>query len=132
MSERIINAKIRKDMITFDQFWKVLYDHGASRYHQSECFDLWNTLDITQQAQLHAAICTKIRERRFVDYNPLRAMRDNIRQLTTQQPASQPTNYNGRRTPDEPCVIAIYNGAGGVYTLREAKAFNMTIKSHLS
>lgn len=43
-----------------------------------------------------------------------------------------PTNYNGHRPPNEPCVIAIYKGAGGVYTLREALAFNMIIKSHLS
>ena len=116
-------------MITFDQFWQALYDHGASLYHRGECFDLWNTLTLMQRQQLHNIITTKIRERRFVDYNPMRAMRDNLRQLTTQQAPAQPTNYNGARSlPSEPLVRAIYNGTGGIYTRREAELFEMDIK----
>ena len=44
-------------------------------------------------------------------------------------PEPQPTNYNGARSfPQEPLVRAIYNGAGGIYTRREAELFNMDIK----
>ena len=67
-------------MLTFDLFWQQLYDHGASLYHKHDCFDLWATLTPNQQQQLHDTIAAKLRDRRFVDYNPLRAMRDNLRQ----------------------------------------------------
>ena len=40
-----------------------------------------------------------------------------------------PTNYNGPRSlPKEPLVRAVYNGAGGIYTRREALLFHMDIK----
>ena len=41
-------------------------------------------------------------------------------------PDPTPHNYNGQIFPDEPMVIAKYNGVGGVFTRREAELFGMT------
>ena len=121
-------------MITFDQFWQALYNHGATLYHKAECFDLWNTITPAQQQQLHNIITTKIRERRFVDYNPLRAMRDNLRQLTPQQAPTQPTNLNGtarggRMLERGQAAIALYNGQAGIYTLEDIRLYNLQRKN---
>ena len=100
-------------MLTFDLFWQQLYDHGASLYHKHDCFDLWATLTPDQQQQLHDTIAAKLRDRRFVDYNPLRAMRDNLRQPMPQAP----TNYYGRPLPRGFTFYrADYNGSHGLYT----------------
>ena len=123
-------------MITFDQFWQLLYDHGASLYHKRDCFELWDTLAPNQQQQLHDAIAAKLRDRRFVDYNPLRAMRDNLRQLTAQQAPALPKNYNGSRDFERlvatgTLVTASYNGSVGIYTEADAAKHAMTVLQHL-
>ena len=44
----------------------------------------------------------------------------------------EPTNYNGRSFPaGAQMVIAIYNGAGGVYTKADAELYNMEIKKEI-
>ena len=122
-------------MITFDQLWQQLYDHGASNYHKHDCSELWDSLTPEQQDKLHDVIASKLRERRFVDYNPLRAMQDNLRQL--RQQVAQPMNYNGSREFDAmvktgTLCTAEYNGAIGIYTLGDAKRYNMTIIKRLT
>ena len=121
-------------MITFDQFWQQLYDHGASNYHKHDCCELWDSLTPEQQDKLHDVIAGKLRDRRFVDYNPLRAMQDNLRQL--RQQVAPPKNYNGSRefeamVQTSTLCTAVYNGATGIYTLGDAKRYNMTIINHL-
>ena len=111
-------------MITFDQFWQQLYDHGASLYHKHDCSDLWESLTPDQQQQLHDAIAAKLRDRRFVDYNPMRAMRDNLRQLTAQQ---APTNYFGRPLPrGNTYSRADYLGSRGLYTEQDVLTHHMS------
>ena len=112
-------------MVTFDQFWQQLYDHGASLYHRCDCFDLWNTLSISQQQQLYTVITDKLRDRRFVDYNPLRAMRDNLNRLSL--PATPPANYFGRPLPRGFTFYrADYHGIRGLYTEQDVRAHHMT------
>ena len=135
MNERIINAKKHKKMITFDQLWQLLYDHGASNYHKHDCCELWDSLTPEQQDKLQEVIAGKLRERRFVDYNPLRAMQDNLRLL--HQQVAPPKNYNGSREFEAmvqtgALCTAEYNGAIGIYTLDDAKRYNMTIIKRLT
>ena len=109
-------------MITFDQFWQLLYDHGASQYHRYDCFELWGRLSCEQRQALYETIANKLRDRRFVDYNPLRAMHDNLR-----QPAlPPPTNYNGSILPrGRTFYRAYYNGQRGLYTEQDVLAHKM-------
>ena len=113
-------------MITFEEFWQLLYDHGSRNYYKNDTLARWNELSPNQQQTLYNRISDKIRTGKYVDYNPLEAIHDNLTRAP--RPLSEPTNYNGVRSfPDEPLVRAIYNGTGGLYTRREAELFNMQI-----
>ena len=44
-------------------------------------------------------------------------------------PEPVPRDYNGANSlPDEPLVVALYKGNGGIYTRQEAEDFEMEIK----
>ena len=64
--------------MTFDHLWSMLYNHGATNTKRIECAELWERLTPTQQTQLVTTISTKIREDKFIHYDPLRAMQENI------------------------------------------------------
>ena len=109
-------------MYSFDQLWQMLYDHGASLYHRHDCFELWESLGTEQREALYATIAGKLREGRFVDYNPLRAMRDNLRlpRLPT------PRNYNGKPLPRGMTFYhADYKGQRGLYAEQDVMAHKM-------
>ena len=103
----------------FEEFWQA-YRPDEIRFpnRKQATYQLWQTrLPATRQAMLAYVkdnVVPKWKNPYFFVYD----FRD---------PA--PTNYNGARSlPKEPLVRAIYNGAGGIYTRREAEAFGMEIK----
>lgn len=121
-------------MITFDTIWQKLYDHGASNYHKHDCCELWDSLTPEQQEKLHEVIAAKLQTGKFIDYNPLRAMQDNLRQL--RQQVALPVNYNHSREFEAmvktgTLCTAEYNGAVGIYTLNDAKSHKMHIIKRL-
>ena len=65
-------------MITFEQFWQMLYDHGSRNYYQNEAYVRWSELSPDVQQQLYNRIRQKLDEGRYVDYNPLEAIHDNL------------------------------------------------------
>ena len=65
-------------MVTFEQFWQLLYDHGSSNYYQNEVYSRWSSLTPDHQQQLFDRIRQKIADGRFVSYNPLEAVHDNL------------------------------------------------------
>ena len=92
----------------------MLYDHGSRNYYKNDTLARWNELPPNQQQTLYKRISDKIRTGKYVDYNPLEAIHDNLTRAP--RPLSEPTNYNGARSfPDEPLVRAIYKGTGGLY-----------------
>ena len=66
-------------MINFEQIWSLLYDHGATDKRKCDCAALWDRLTDDQRLQLYTTISRKIREDKFLHFDPLRAMRENIR-----------------------------------------------------
>ena len=67
-------------MFTFNNLWQLLYDHGATDKRKCDCAQLWDSLTPQQQQQLYSTISNKLQQDKFVHYDPLRAMRENIRQ----------------------------------------------------
>ena len=65
-------------MSSFDFLWKLLDEHGVIERHKGDCFDLWNTLTLDQQRAIYRSIRDKIRAGQFVNYHPVKAVRDNI------------------------------------------------------
>ena len=70
--------------MSFDNLWQQLYDHGATNTRRAECAELWESLDDKQQEQLFTTISTKLKAGKFVHFDPLRAMQENIHKLRPQ------------------------------------------------
>ena len=64
-------------MNSFDFLWKLLNEHGVIERYKGDCFDLWNTLTLNQQRATYRSIRDKIRTGQFVNYHPVKAVRDN-------------------------------------------------------
>ena len=63
-------------MSSFDFLWKLLDEHGVIERYKGDCLDLWNTYTLEQQRYIYAAIRKDIREGKFVNYHPVKAVRD--------------------------------------------------------
>ena len=64
-------------MTSFDFLWKLLDEHGVIERYKGDCFDLWGTLTLDQQRATYRSIRDKIRAGQFVNYHPVKAVRDN-------------------------------------------------------
>lgn len=107
----------------------MLYEHGASEKKKEGTQRYWTTLTADQQQQVFTAIRRKLEERRFVQYDPIRAIKENIRM----HQAVEPINYNGRSLKQGvQYVIAKYKGAYGTYRIEDARTFGMEIKQVLA
>ena len=107
-------------MIPFEQLWAELYEHGASEKKREGTERYWNGLTAEQQERVFNSISSKLREGKFVQYDPIRAIKEN-----TPKVAREPTNYNGKALPDEPVATAYWNGKWGMYTLRDIREYRM-------
>jgi hypothetical protein len=63
---------------TFDDLWRLLYDHGSSNYYKHDCCQIWQSLTPEQQRQLYDTLSRRIEKGLFVNYNPLYAIHDNL------------------------------------------------------
>ena len=128
--EAFLFGKDSMETNTFDYIWALLDPQGEYKRRRQACERLWQGYSIDKQRAIYNGIKTKIRQGEYVNPNPYFAIEDNaIGMAAKALPAAHPTNYNGARSmPDEAMVRAIYNGIGGIYTLREAEMYGMDIK----
>ena len=111
----------------FETVWQALVENGTSKRNHDATERFWNTLTPKQQELVYANIPQKVKEGKFVQYDPIRAIKENARQY--QLP--EPTNYNGRTLkPGVQYVIAKYKESYGTYTLEDAKEYGMEIKDN--
>ena len=111
------------NMITFDELWVALYEHGASEKKREGTLRYWETLTEEQQERVFNSISSKLREGKFVQYDPIRAIKEN-----TPKVAREPTNYNGKDLPKEPVETGYWNGKWGTYTLSDIAKYRMPKK----
>ena len=64
-------------MILFEEMWQVLYEHGACAYKEEGTRRLWEKLRPEQQERIFTTITTKLKEGKFVQYDPIRAIKEN-------------------------------------------------------
>lgn len=113
----------------FETVWQALVDNGSSKRNHDATERFWNTLSPKQQEFAYKNIPRKVKEGRFVQYDPIRAIKENIRSHR----ALEPTNYNGRNLKSGvQYVIAKYNGSYGTYCIEDARTFGMEIKQVLA
>ena len=65
-------------MTSFDFLWKLLDEHGVIERYKGDCLDLWNTLTLDQQRATYRSIRNKLQAGKFVHYDPVKAIQDNV------------------------------------------------------
>ena len=112
----------------FDKVWKALVENGSSRKSEEAVRRFWATLSPKQKQLAADNIPRKVRAGKYVQYNPIQAIKENIRKY--QLP--EPVNYNGNSRIEDVAkttllVSARHNGHAGIYTLTDAIEHSMTI-----
>ena len=110
----------------FEIVWQALYENGSSGKNRDATKRFWDSLTPAQQHLAFENITRKAKEGKFIQYDPIRAIKENIRAYQ----AIEPVNYNGRALPNEPMVIARYNGKWGTYKVSDAELFKMQIRTN--
>ena len=64
-------------MKTFNDLWQLLAPKAEYANRRKACFALWNELTENQQDVLYDVISDKLSKGKFVDYNPLFAIKNN-------------------------------------------------------
>ena len=109
----------------FETVWRALVEHGSSRKSEDAVRRFWNTLTAEQQRLAYENIPRKVKEGKFVQYDPIRAIRENIRDT---RPKAEPKNWNGHRLdPDQRYVTARWNGRWGTYSVEDARRYGMEV-----
>ena len=88
-------------MKTFNDFWELLSPKVEYANRRRACYDLWNNLSENQQDALYEVIREKLSKGKFVDYNPLFAMKNNSQQSPRQQIMSFEDYYRTFGTTEE-------------------------------
>ena len=65
-------------MNSFDFLWQMLDKHGVIERYKADCARLWDTFTLDQQRAIYRSIRDKLRADEFVNYHPVKAIRDNI------------------------------------------------------
>ena len=71
----------------FEDMWSVLYDHGASDKKEEGTRRYWASLTPEQQHEAFTTISKKLKEGKFVQYDPIRAIKENIKPVCALQMA---------------------------------------------
>lgn len=113
----------------FEATWKALYENGSSQRNKDATKRFWDTLPAAQQHQAFVRITKKAREGKFLQYDPIRAIKENIRK----HQAVEPTNLNstargGAMLSSGQAEIAFFNSSWGIYSLEDIKTFNLQTK----
>ena len=112
----------------FETVWQALVDNGTSKRNHDATERFWNTLTPRQKELVYKNIPWKVKDGKFVQYDPIRAIKENSRK----HQLPEPVNYNGNSLIDDVAkttllVSAKHNGHAGIYTLTDAIEHGMTI-----
>ena len=71
-------------MHSFNELWTLLRQHGSSNKRESECAQLWESYSPELRDLLFETIRKKVEQHKFVHYDPVRAMEENVQALRSQ------------------------------------------------
>lgn len=71
-------------MYQFNELWALFRQHGSSNKRETECAQLWESYSPELRDLLYETISKKLKQRKFVHYDPLRAMQENVQALRSQ------------------------------------------------
>lgn len=85
----------------FEDIWLVLYEHGSCANKEEGTRRFWDTLTPYQQQEVFTTITTKLKEDKFVHYDPIRAIKENLPRKPAQQILSFDEYYTRFGTTEE-------------------------------
>ena len=88
-------------METFKFLWDLLSKHGVIERYKDDALCIWEHYPIENQREIYRAIRDKLRAGRFVHYNPVRAIRENVPKERRQQQLSYDDYYRTYGTTEE-------------------------------
>ena len=113
----------------FEATWQALVENGTSRRNKEPTYRFWSTLTPVQRQQAYVRITKKAREGAFLQYDPIRAIKENIRRHQRVGPTNlNQTARGGTMLDSGQAQIAFYNGSWGVYSLEDIKMFHLQTK----
>ena len=71
-------------MRTFEEIWQLLSPKAEYANRRRACYTLWKALSEEEKDKLYDAISDKLSKGKFVDYNPLFALKNNGQQTYRQ------------------------------------------------
>ena len=80
----------------FYLIWNLLYEHGASAKKEEGTRRFWETLTPEQQSQVFNTISTKLKEDKFVQFDPIRAIKENLHFAKSRQETLSFNDYYAR------------------------------------
>ena len=71
----------------FEKIWPLIEKHGGvAEFHKEECEQLWAELTDEQREKIYCAIRDKLQAGKFVHYNPVKAIQENLRRCKVVEP----------------------------------------------
>ena len=97
----------------FETTWDALVENGSSRRNREATKHFWDTLTADKQRRAHDNITRKLREGRFVHYDPIRAIKENCRNIPgTETQLSYNAYYARYGTTEEQAGWKMVNPTG--------------------
>lgn len=113
----------------FETVWNALVENGTSKRNHDATERYWNTLTPKQKDVVYANIPRKVKEGKFVQYDPIRAVKENSRSYQMPEPENlNMTSKFNQLERTTPLVSAAYKGTYGIFTLAQAEEFGLDIK----
>ena len=117
----------------FETVWQALVDNGTSKRNHDATERFWDTLSPKQKELVFENIPRKVKKGAFVQYDPIRAIKENSRKYQIPEPENLNRNPKYKQLESTtPLVSASYNEVFGVYTLAQAIEYGMYIKSGMN
>ena len=65
-------------MTSFNFLWNLIANNGSvADTYKAECARVWNEYSLDQQREIYRSIRDKLRAGKFVNYNPVKAIKEN-------------------------------------------------------
>ena len=115
-------------METFKFIWNLLEGHGSTSYHKAEAAELWENYTVEEQRAIFRKIRDKVNEKKFVHFNPVRAILENAPQRVVAAPHLLSTAEQTRNLEDGVAMAVVkYQGRFPVVTKAEAIRYGMEV-----
>ena len=89
-------------MTSFDFLWQLVETHGSvAEFYKAELARVWDEYTLDQQRFIYRSLRDKLRTGKFVNYNPVKAVRENAPKRKPQQVLSFNDYYNQYGTTEE-------------------------------